>query len=539
MKPEDIIRDFEAKRAERSNLDNHLQECADYTITRKNEITTKYMEGDKRNAPDLFDATAAQALELFAGFLVGNLINPATHWFELTTGDERLDANDRVRRFLDICKERMHVILSNSNFYTEAHELFLDLGWAGTSLMSIEEDDEVTVRFATRHISEWYIDEDHLGRIKTFYRKWDWTISQVVQKYGVHVLPTRLRTLWKKQPETKVALIQRVGPRADKNGKLGSKGFSYESIVMLYEDKTVLEEGGFEEFPAVCPRWLIVSGSKYGQSPTMKALAEIKMVNEMMLTVLDGAQMAVRPPVVLPHDGFMLPLNIIPGGTIFKNSNGTPDDKIETFGNDSRVDFGYQVVEDVRKRIRDCYYVDQFQLAQGPQMTATEVNQRTEEKLKLMGPFLGRFQSEFTRPLIARVLPIMFRKKIIQPDEIPEELMGRQVDVRFSSLVARAQKMSEAANVQRFFSFAAPFFQIKPEVADNIDADAAIRNGANMFGLPQSFLADVADRDAAREAKAQAAAAQAEQQNAMNAASAMGQMGPGINQLAQAAQPAA
>ena len=37
-------------------------------------------------------------------------------------------------------------------------------------------------------------------------------------------------------------------------------------------------------------------------------------------------------------------------------------------------------------------------------MTATEVIQRNEEKMRILGPVLGRLQSELLQPMILRVL---------------------------------------------------------------------------------------------------------------------------------------
>ena len=44
-------------------------------------------------------------------------------------------------------------------------------------------------------------------------------------------------------------------------------------------------------------------------------------------------------------------------------------------------------------------------------MTATEVLQRNEEKMRILGPVLGRLQSELLQPLILRV-SIMLRNKL-------------------------------------------------------------------------------------------------------------------------------
>jgi hypothetical protein len=43
-------------------------------------------------------------------------------------------------------------------------------------------------------------------------------------------------------------------------------------------------------------------------------------------------------------------------------------------------------------------------------MTATEVMQRTEERMRLLGPILGRMEAELLGPIITRVFGIMLRQ---------------------------------------------------------------------------------------------------------------------------------
>ena len=63
--------------------------------------------------------------------------------------------------------------------------------------------------------------------------------------------------------------------------------------------------------------------------------------------------------------------------------------------------------EQRRGAIRDAFYVNQLMMQSGTQMTATEVLQRTEEKMRLLGPVLGRLQSELLQPLITRAFNIL------------------------------------------------------------------------------------------------------------------------------------
>ena len=87
------------------------------------------------------------------------------------------------------------------------------------------------------------------------------------------------------------------------------------------------------------PRWSKRTGEKYGSSPGMTALPEVKTLNKMAETMIIAAQKVVDPPMQLPDDGFILPIVTSPGGLNFRRAN-TTDARIEPLFNFSQVDFG-------------------------------------------------------------------------------------------------------------------------------------------------------------------------------------------------------
>ena len=76
-----------------------------------------------------------------------------------------------------------------------------------------------------------------------------------------------------------------------------------------------------------------------------------------------------------------------------------------------------EIMQDVRERIKQHFFVDQFQLREGPQMTATEVNTRVDMQLRLLGPLLGRLHFEFLQPMVGRMLQIMSRKGLLPENQ--------------------------------------------------------------------------------------------------------------------------
>jgi hypothetical protein len=157
----------------------------------------------------------------------------------------------------------------------------------------------------------------------------------------------------------------------------------------------------------------------------------------------------------------------------------------------------------LRTAIRQAYYSDQLQLQEGPQMTATEVQVRYELMQRLLGPTLGRFQSEFLNPLIERVFGIMFRAGALLP--IPDAIQEAKMDIEYVGPLARSQRMEEAQAIDRLYQLAANVAQIDPSIMDNINHDEAIRMRATLLGVPKSILVSRDDVAEKREAQQQAA----------------------------------
>lgn len=498
---------------ERGTWENHWQEVSDYIVTRKNTILNKKSEGQKRTW-QLLDNTGMFSNELLAGMLHGLLTNPNSEWFELTTGNYQLDQNDNVRKWLQATAKQMHNVLNNSNFQTEIHEVYIDLPAFGTACMLIEEDDETVVRFSTKFIAEYFIKENHLGEVDEIYREWEWTASQIVAEFGDKNLSKRVRDSYTKCTDEKFKMIHAVYPKRIVDSKYkGSMPFV--SHYIIKDEDHEIQVGQFENFPYVTPRWTKAAGETYGRGPGMSALPELKVLNKMNETMLIGAQKMVDPPVQMEDDGVILPLITRPGGINYRRP-GTAE--IKPLFNMTQIDFGYQAMEDRRKRVRDCYYVDQLRLQQGgPMMTATEVLQRTEESTRLMGPMLGRQQNELLAPMIARVYSILWRRGLIAPP--PEELKGAKMSVRYSSLIAKSQRVTDGQSVLRYVQALAPFINLDPSVADNLNGDEAAKVLATVYGPPQQIIADTKLRDGKRQQRAAVAQAQAQaaqQQNQMN-----------------------
>jgi hypothetical protein len=137
-------------------------------------------------------------------------------------------------------------------------------------------------------------------------------------------------------------------------------------------------------------------------------------------------------------------------------------------------------------------------------MTATEVLQRRDEQLRLMGPMVARLQTELLGPLIERSFAIMWRNGLLPAP--PPSISGAPWKVEYLSPLALAQRASDAEATMRTLQAVAGLMQIDPKAANRVDTDAALRHLADRYGAPAPILRSKDDAAALDEAQDAAAA---------------------------------
>ena len=515
-----LLSRFDKLKAQRQNWETHWQEVADYMQPRKADVTKTRSKGDKRTEL-IFDSSPIQAVELLAASLHGMLTNPSTPWFSLRFKNSELEMEDEAKLWLENATEVMYTAFNRSNFQQEIFELYHDLITFGTAAMFIQEDNEDILKFSTRHINEIFIAEDDKGRIDTVYRKFKLSARAAMQQFGTKV-STDIQAQAKKDPYNEVEILHVVYPRSDFNPNLkDTENMPFESVYIEMKNGNELSVSGFQEFPFVVPRYLKASHEIYGRSPAMTALPDVKMLNEMSKTTIKAAQKQVDPPLLVPDDGFLLPVRTVPGGLNFYRS-GTRD-RIEPLNIGANNPLGLNMEEQRRTAIRNVFYVDQLLLQQGPQMTATEVIQRNEEKMRLLGPVLGRLQSELLKPMIDRCFAILLRNNQFAP--APDFLSGQDIEIEYVSPLAKAQKGTELTSITRAIEILGSLANVAP-VFDYINFDALVKHVADLVGVPQKVLKLQSQVNAEREQQAQLAEQQAQMQQMQQAAEAGGKIAP-------------
>lgn len=490
---DEIMARLKSLQSDRVNFDSHWQEVADYVIPRKGNITSTRSPGSKLHRT-LYDSTAPRALSTLAAGLHGQLTSPSSKWFKLRAKDPDLMKNEEVKVWFGQIERRTYDVFNGSNFNSQVHEMYIDMGAFGIGNFYSETDPKNIVRFDARPCGECYIAENEAGLVDTAFREFTYTARQMEQRWGASAVSDKVRKkLEKKKYDDQIGMLHAVYPRDDYNpGKADSLNLPWASMYIEIEEKHLVSEKGYHEFPYAVPRWEKASDETYGRSPAMNSLPDVKMVNAMEKTILRAAQKIVDPPLMLPFDGYIMPVRMSPGSLIMQRKVMGPEGKIEPLLTKANLPAGMDKANEKREAINQAFFVDLFLMLdmlrkeKKGQVTATEILERVEEKMIVLGPTIGRLFSEFLNPLIERVFGMMLRAGMLPP--MPEILEGQEYIVEYVSPLARAQRMHEVTSIQKSLSFVAPIAEVRPEVLDKYNWDKTVDYVNDILGVPPDLM---------------------------------------------------
>ena len=135
-------------------------------------------------------------------------------------------------------------------------------------------------------------------------------------------------------------------------------------------------------------------------------------------------------------------------------------------------------------------------------MTATEVAERHEEKLLMLGPVLERLHNELLDPLIDLTFDYMAEAGLLPPP--PPELQGMDLNVEFVSMLAQAQRAIGVNGIDRYVSSLMAVANAKPGILDKLNEDRLADRLQDHLGVDPDLIRSDEEVAAIRQARAQA-----------------------------------
>lgn len=503
---------------ERSSWITHWREISDYQQPRAGRfVVTDRNRGDKR-ANHIIDNTAVFGARTLAAGLMSGVTSPARPWFRLEIKDKDLMESGPVKAWLHDTATLLRAIFASSNTYRSLHTLYEELGLFGTGCSIVLPDFDNVLHHYPLTIGEYALATDSRGNVDTVCREMQMTVAQVIEQFGEKNCSATVRNLYSQSNyDAWVDVVHLIEPRKDRDTtKRDAKNMRFSSCYFEPGKDNwdqFLRESGFERLVALAPRWVVTGNDVYGTSPGMECLGDVKQLQHQQLRKGQAIDYQVNPPIVVPTRYKENARARLPGGVFYVDAQGAQQPVRSAFDVSLNLQHLMIDIQDVRERIRSAYYADLFLMMANDtrsNVTATEVAERHEEKLLMLGPVLERLHNELLSPLIDLAFSYADRAGILPTP--PQELEGMDLGVEFISVLAQAQRAVATQGMDRLLGTVGQMAAIKPEVLDKIDFDQVVDDYGEAYGvnpkivLPDGQVAALRQQRAAAMQAAQSAA---------------------------------
>ncbi len=513
MKIEDLKKRYAKIRSERETIQGIWDEITTYIMPHRGRMFEKTnsensVEWDNY---DLFDSTAPDAAQKLSASIQGSMISSSTQWFFLNYQKAELnkakDSSSWLESAESVCSEK----IKESNFNQESSEMLDEVCGYNTGVLTHEYDtvlDEMI--FKAIPIKESFYELDHKDKVIFFTRIMEWNLSKIIDKFGKDNLPESLKNKADNpsMQSERVTIAYAVWRREDKkNADISlplvddERPYGYCYYVEGTGEK-IGEEKGYYECPVYVVRWEKTTDSQYGHGPSTIALPDIKMLNQLVYMGMMAIEKAIDPATYGTELGVIGDLDLGAGGhTIVRDM-----DAFRVMETGARFDVLKMEKVELQTSIRQVFRIDELELKDSPQMTATEARIRYELMQRLLGPTFGRLKEDFLEPVVENTFSMLLRNGKF--DEMPESVTGADTKIEYVGPLARAQKSDQAAGIVEYVNSLLATYQVFPgsNILDNVDWDEYARSLAIMRDVPTKLLKgeDVVKVDRKQRAELQA-----------------------------------
>lgn len=519
----DLLRRKEALWLERSSWDTDWADIARFQFPRAGRFLVDDTNKGGRKDRQVYDNSALFAHRTLAAGMMSGMTSPARPWFQLGLQDHDLVEYGPVKSWLFQVAEKMRAVFSASNTYNALHQCYEELGAFGTWANFVRPNFDTVIHHYPMTIGEYALATNDLGYVDTLLRQVKLTVGQLVRQFGRENCSTAVQTMYDRGTlDAWVPVFHYIAPREHVDrSKADNLNFAFKSVYFeqTSDNDKPLGESGFKRFPALCPRWVVTGNDVYGRSPGMDCQGDVKQLQLAQLRKAQAIDYQVNPPLQVPPQYKDQASKRLPGGVMFVDATSPGGGVRSAFDVNLRLDYLLADIQDTRERVKSAYYADLFLMMANDTRsgtTATEIAERHEEKLLMLGPVIERLENELLRPMIDIVFDRLVEADALPPP--PDELRGTELNVEFISALAQAQRAVAAGGSDRLINATLQIAQARPEVLDKLDFDQAIDDYARMYGVNPSL---VVPDDKVAELRAQRAQAMQVAQAAANAPQAV------------------
>lgn len=493
------LEQHERMRLERSGWEGVWQELKNYVRPDTADFAGRSSPGDDRRR--MFDSTAPWSLEQLASGLHSSLTSPVDRFFSLSlVGFTPEELDDDAKAWLEMVSDEIYARYNHpgSNFHPSFHECYMDVAGFGTAVLYHGYDSSKDrIYYRSYPLADCWIEEDSDGRVDSIQRRILWNKRQILQEFPGF---DQSEQFTKARDDQKFTVLHCVYPNNEYDGRSRVPAKRrLRSVYLIKETNDLLELSGFDWMPYHVTRWAKLAGETYGRGPGLSVLPDIRMVNAMSATVIKAAQKFTDPPLFLPDDGYMLPVRMTPGSINFYRAG---QEQPFTLPANGRIEIGDAMIEQRRQLIRQGFYVDWLIRPQKKErQTAQEIIDDRNQMLSMLGPVIGRQQTELLGPDIELTYNYLDRAGVLPP--MPASLDGANLQVVYTSPAARAQYSTKGQGMQAFLSQLTQLAPVIPGIMDGLRTERIGPALADITDVTRSIIASPAEIEQRKAERAQ------------------------------------
>lgn len=485
---------------------------------------------------EVFDSTGVFAAQSSASTLLGMLWpGSAAQAFEIVKPDDLEKPSTELVKFYERMTKRSHTAMDDpkANLALSLDEYMLDQMVIGTSGVGREERDDKGLLYRPYGVNELYVVEGKNGRVMGVFLFFEWEADRIVDEYGIENVSEKVRQKYNAgQNDAKFKILVSINSRREKKATKGKFAMPYEGIHIEFDSNKVLKEEGFRSLPIFPGRFRKLTYEKYGRSPAMNALPDIREANTLREAVIIATEKALSMPKGILDDG-MLGGGIIDdsaGAINVFNASGNLQGKNPVFdiGTPPDLTTALARLEKLEQTISQHFSLDRLlDMNNEQQMTFGEAQIRNQIRKSSLSSLFSRQISEVFTPLIESSVEILWNNgtygvvrgspqeaemlaKGIEPEYIPDELIERQkrgqdiYQIKYKTIAANAARAEEYMSVIDIMQLAVQGFQIDPTLAKRVNLHEGLKVVAEIRGVPSGIIRQDDEFEAIMEAEKQA-----------------------------------
>jgi len=505
----------EVLKIEHSRYKPEWESVSDYVLGYRPSSLTGSDSKASRNEL-LYNEKAKEASKILVSGMQAGITSPARPWMQYGMEDRDLMDYGPVKEWLDNCQKITLSILARSNFYKAMLLTYRDISCFGVTAKGIYENFDDVARFEPYGIGSYFLGTDGERKTDALYREQRMSIGGMVKRFGRNAVSSTVKNLYDKgKVDSKVKIVHAI----EKND---GREFNSPLAREMAWRSTYIEEGaegqklllvsGFESKPFTAPRWQADDDDVYSNSyPGIDCLNTNKSLQVEELDYAIAREKMHNPPLVgdasLRNSG----ADLIAGGITYvpnMSASGKPG-LAPVYDVNPRINELVAAIKQKESRIDRAFYADLFLMITDldrAQITATEIAERKEEKMLMMGPVLESLNTEEFDPEIDRVFNMAQKAGLFPPP--PQELENVDLKIEYISVLHQAQKAVSTASIEATTAFAANLSVVWPEVRHKIKPMQAVDEYAQAKGASPKILRGDEEAQARVDAENQALAQQ-------------------------------